>query len=332
MVVSETAIRGWIEAVLGERLGDCALQHELRDGVVLCNLLNGLQPGICPKPSRSRMPVKQLGNVAAYLTACVELGVAQTHLFDTDDLLMDQHFNAVLKNVEALAGVAQTLPGFTGPDLGSAPPPLLHCRSSETLDTMERFRRDTTESVHPPSPRVQEDRPEGEPGALPPRRESMVRSASGLSPSKSHASMNGASTRSALEAHMTRIDEPGNAMLDLTRTQAEDGNLASPALLRSFSRQQLPPLVSPQSRRWRASVSTAATEVVEGREEAEIRAWVEGVLGERLGLCSLQQELKDGVGEAMAMSSPRVALPPALSSCAALSDTRCTGRAQSSVT
>lgn len=40
----EAATKGWIEAVLGERLGECSLQEELRDGVVLCNLMNKLKP------------------------------------------------------------------------------------------------------------------------------------------------------------------------------------------------------------------------------------------------------------------------------------------------
>lgn len=41
----EDAARAWIEKALGERVGQCTLQQELKDGVVLCNLMNVVRPG-----------------------------------------------------------------------------------------------------------------------------------------------------------------------------------------------------------------------------------------------------------------------------------------------
>ena len=47
----------------------------LKDGVVLCNLANAIQPGVCVKPSTSKMPFKQMENIGAYIKACAEIGV-----------------------------------------------------------------------------------------------------------------------------------------------------------------------------------------------------------------------------------------------------------------
>ena len=41
----EGECRAWIENVTGDKLGECSLQEELKNGVVLCNLINAIQPG-----------------------------------------------------------------------------------------------------------------------------------------------------------------------------------------------------------------------------------------------------------------------------------------------
>jgi len=115
----EASTRAWIEAVLGEKLGECALQEELKDGIVLCNLMNALKPGVCVKPSTSKMPFKQMENVAAYLGACKELGVAPFEMFMTVDLFENKNFQAVLFNLQSVGRIAQSLPGYAGPTFGA---------------------------------------------------------------------------------------------------------------------------------------------------------------------------------------------------------------------
>ena len=66
----ETDARAWIEAVLGEPLGDETLHLVLKSGVVLCNLLNKISPGCCKKPTMKKLPFMQMENVSNYLTAC----------------------------------------------------------------------------------------------------------------------------------------------------------------------------------------------------------------------------------------------------------------------
>ena len=41
----EGECRAWIENVTGDKLGEYSLQEELKNGVVLCHLINTIKPG-----------------------------------------------------------------------------------------------------------------------------------------------------------------------------------------------------------------------------------------------------------------------------------------------
>ena len=73
---ADFACRMWIEAVTGEKLGESTLQEELKNGLVLCNLINCIKPGLVGKPSTSKMPFKQMENISMYLDGCTKLGGA----------------------------------------------------------------------------------------------------------------------------------------------------------------------------------------------------------------------------------------------------------------
>ena len=76
--------------MLGEKLGPLTLQEELKDGVVLCRLVNAIEPGVAPKPSTARMAFKQMDNIANYLKACTYLGVPSEDTFQTVSLYEGQ--------------------------------------------------------------------------------------------------------------------------------------------------------------------------------------------------------------------------------------------------
>ncbi|KAL1519310.1 hypothetical protein AB1Y20_022837 [Prymnesium parvum] len=100
----EDLVRKFIESALGERIGQCSLQHELKDGVVLCNLMNAIRPGSCILPSTSNIPSKRLENVKAYLRCCQEMGIP---MFAPPDVLDEtRDFDLVVNNLEALARIA----------------------------------------------------------------------------------------------------------------------------------------------------------------------------------------------------------------------------------
>jgi hypothetical protein len=115
----EAEARGWIEAVTGTALGGMSLQEELKDGTVLCTLANKISDGCCKAPSSSKMPFKQMENIAAYLEACTALGVPQNDLFQTVALFENKDMIAVLTNIHSLGRVSQKVEGFAGPYLGA---------------------------------------------------------------------------------------------------------------------------------------------------------------------------------------------------------------------
>ena len=87
--------------------------------VVLCKVANAVQTGICPTPSESKMPFKQMENIGAYLKACEQLSIPAYDTFQTVDLFEAKNPKAVFTNLHSLGRVAQLLPGYSGPVLGA---------------------------------------------------------------------------------------------------------------------------------------------------------------------------------------------------------------------
>ena len=77
----EAEARSWMEAVLGESLGDGSFQEVLKSGVHLCNLANKIKEGVCTKPSAKKLPFVQMENIGHYLAACTKLGMRSSDSF-----------------------------------------------------------------------------------------------------------------------------------------------------------------------------------------------------------------------------------------------------------
>eukprot|EP00966_Prymnesium_polylepis_P076374 1770188-Prymnesium_polylepis.1 len=95
------------------------LQQELKNGVVLCQLVNSIKPGVCPKPSTAKMPFKQMENISNYLEACEKLGVPKHDQFQTVALYENKDMMQVLTNLQSLGRMAQKVPGYSGPTFGA---------------------------------------------------------------------------------------------------------------------------------------------------------------------------------------------------------------------
>jgi len=116
----ERECKEFIEALVGKDLPpEGSLQEALKDGVVLCTVANAILPGVCPKPSESKMAFKQMENISHYCAACTKLGVPKFSLFQTVALYENQDMNAVLVNIVALGSAAQKVVGYAGPTLGA---------------------------------------------------------------------------------------------------------------------------------------------------------------------------------------------------------------------
>ena len=82
---AERQVQQWIEAVTGTKFTQPFAQN-LKDGQLLCQLINKVKPGTIRKIETSAMPFKQMENVSNFLRACRSLGVAEHDVFETVDL------------------------------------------------------------------------------------------------------------------------------------------------------------------------------------------------------------------------------------------------------
>jgi len=118
-VVLEKEVVTWIEAVTGETRGDARLCDWLKDGSILCNLANKVQPGAVKKVNTSSLAFKQMENITFFMDAARTMGVPETSLFGTPDLYEEKNMGSVITCIYTYGGAIQVkLPDFT-PKLGT---------------------------------------------------------------------------------------------------------------------------------------------------------------------------------------------------------------------
>ncbi|XP_016415538.1 LIM and calponin homology domains-containing protein 1-like [Sinocyclocheilus rhinocerous] len=76
----------WIEAVTGRSFGDKDFRSGLENGILLCELLSSIKPGLVKKINRLPAPIAGLDNLTMFLRGCEELGLKGSQLFDPGDL------------------------------------------------------------------------------------------------------------------------------------------------------------------------------------------------------------------------------------------------------
>jgi hypothetical protein len=137
-VREEQMARNWIEKVTNERVeGDFG--PALKNGRLLCNLMNTIKPGSIRKVETSNMPFKQMENISNFLKAARTVGIAEYELFETVDLYEEkvlylflsfplqpdpntpqlrQDLGVVVRCLHSLSrAVQRNVPTFTGPYL-----------------------------------------------------------------------------------------------------------------------------------------------------------------------------------------------------------------------
>ncbi|XP_075890816.1 LIM and calponin homology domains-containing protein 1-like isoform X10 [Nelusetta ayraudi] len=119
----------WIEAVTGKSFGDKDFRSGLENGILLCELLSAIKPGLVKKINRLPTPIAGLDNLSVFLRGCEELGLRGAQLFDPGDLqdtsvranLKDSDCNRKLKNVLNtvfwLGKAANGVASYAGPSL-----------------------------------------------------------------------------------------------------------------------------------------------------------------------------------------------------------------------
>ncbi|RXN02793.1 LIM domain only 7-like protein [Labeo rohita] len=118
-----------VTEVTKKRFGSKSFRVALEDGVLLCDLINTLKPGIIKRVNRLSTPIAGLDNVNVFFKACKKLGLNEAQLFHPGDLqdvstrvtVRREETSRRLKNVLItiywLGRKAQSDPFYTGPQL-----------------------------------------------------------------------------------------------------------------------------------------------------------------------------------------------------------------------
>lgn len=116
----ESQIMLWIWNVLGE-ISSTDYDQFLRDGVILCRLINALKPGTIKEDLENATMRQKQRNIELFLNACKSFGVDKNLLFKSEDLLYLRNIPRVTRCIFALGKKCQLDGEYEGPDLGDEP-------------------------------------------------------------------------------------------------------------------------------------------------------------------------------------------------------------------
>ncbi|XP_058791369.1 myophilin [Phymastichus coffea] len=114
----EKEVMDWIEAVLGEKLPPGNYEDILRDGVVLCNLINKIAPGSVKKIQTKGTNFQLMENIQRFQAALKKYEVPEEEIFQTADLFERRNIPQVTLCLYSLARLTQKHPEYAGPRLG----------------------------------------------------------------------------------------------------------------------------------------------------------------------------------------------------------------------
>ncbi|XP_039982162.1 calponin-3a isoform X2 [Xiphias gladius] len=103
----EEELRFWIEEVTGMSIGE-NFQKGLKDGVILCELINKLQPGSVKKINLSQLNWHKLENLGNFIKAILAYGLKPNDIFEANDLFENGNMTQVQTTLLALASMMGT--------------------------------------------------------------------------------------------------------------------------------------------------------------------------------------------------------------------------------
>ncbi|XP_028401817.1 calponin-2-like [Dendronephthya gigantea] len=97
----EKEAKEFIESTTGKSFPG-GFHESLKDGVILCDLANALQPGSVKKINESKMAFKMMENIGNFLQFCQSIGVNKIDLFQTVDLYEATNIPGVIDGILAV--------------------------------------------------------------------------------------------------------------------------------------------------------------------------------------------------------------------------------------
>ncbi|UJR35236.1 hypothetical protein I4U23_028001 [Adineta vaga] len=110
-------VQEWIEAIIGEKFPSGSYEDALKDGIILCKLMNKLQPNSIPKYATSGGSFKLRENISLFQNVARGYGLEDAELFQSVDLFEKRNIPQVTQCLFALGRHAQKH-NFHGPILG----------------------------------------------------------------------------------------------------------------------------------------------------------------------------------------------------------------------
>ncbi|XP_030746618.1 muscle-specific protein 20 [Sitophilus oryzae] len=112
----------WVEAILGAKFPPGQLYEDvIKDGTILCQVINKLAPGSVPKINTSGGQFKFMENINNFQAAIKKYGVADVDVFQTVDLWEKKDIAQVTNTLFALGRATYKHPEWPGPYLGPKP-------------------------------------------------------------------------------------------------------------------------------------------------------------------------------------------------------------------
>jgi len=118
-VNAEHEAKVWIEGITGESFGDQSFGDFLKDGQILCKLVNKIRPGSIKKVHKMKMPFMQMENICFFLQGARSIGLADHDCFETVDLYEQKDLGIVVQGLHAFGrAVQKNVVDWSGPKLG----------------------------------------------------------------------------------------------------------------------------------------------------------------------------------------------------------------------
>ncbi|TMW46965.1 hypothetical protein DOY81_007955, partial [Sarcophaga bullata] len=114
----EQEVLNWVFEVLGEKVPAGNYEDILKDGVVLCKLINKLAPGSVKKIQERGTNFQLMENIQRFQAAIKKYGVPEEEIFQTADLFERRNIPQVTLCLYSLGRTTQHHPEFNGPTLG----------------------------------------------------------------------------------------------------------------------------------------------------------------------------------------------------------------------
>jgi len=105
----EGTIRQWMSGLVEHPDlldSSVSLQALLKDGVIICELMNKLVPNAIKRINRTTLPFKQMENISNYAAVCESMGLSESERFRTVDIYDGKDMNCVMNHFRTMKNLA----------------------------------------------------------------------------------------------------------------------------------------------------------------------------------------------------------------------------------